>query len=384
MLLIFLLVLSPVISWTVVSPENTNFVPTSIDRTESWSFIAPQATLSGAPVILSERVYWQTDNALYKLALSSGALLSELAINTSRPTSLFSSPSHTSMVMRLSNDDATTINFLSPDLQIASSQPFNPRNPVADRSGFVFCQSFTLHRFSFNGELLNRRSIKNNVNLVAAPDGYYGYAFGAIYQFEGNLRMRWEARQRAVSNFVADNQRSMVFFTSDFHLHPTLIFLHGIYTGSGHAVDIFKQNITKLTSRERVVFSAVGQNGDVIYGLNGRDEGLVLRLVVIPNFGSRYGEPKEIKILSENADYQGHVVFPSNLIAVSFYEKSGDFEGTRVVFVNLNGDIQILSNYTQKFENFRGSSVVGFGDLCIVLVLSEISTGNSKLVSTCQ
>ncbi|KAL0226429.1 hypothetical protein P9112_013753 [Eukaryota sp. TZLM1-RC] len=379
-LLVFLLPLA--VTWSVgVTPENTNYISGTSQISSSWSFESPRSVWSSPALIVDEHVFWHTNVGLHKLSLATGEPVTDEIIRVkSKSSTVMINPSADMMAMyQFPNMAQTDLHFISTDLSTHFTYPATtPYDPVADATGVVFCDQRIVTRVSWDGNLLQRRSVDDSINLVPSFSGYYGFSFNNIYHLNPNLSVKWKKWYPGVRHLSADHMNGMIFFGSSSWQERDFQFFVGVFTSSGHPVEIFKRNVTRVHMNEGTLFSTVVSDSSVVFGVGERNG--PLRLVHIPKTNEGYGDAKVIIDLSESAEYQGHTVFPSNVIAVSFYDMSLDVYATRVVFIDLTTFEQI--GELQR-ENSKGLSIVGFGDLCVLWISKGSHNVPNRLSADC-
>ncbi|KAL0221504.1 hypothetical protein RCL1_001358 [Eukaryota sp. TZLM3-RCL] len=369
-----------------ITPEATNYLPNITVTPPSWTFTQESTVWSSPPTIVNDRVYFHTNAGVNSVSLLDGKLLGRNTKISARGTTIVNSPyADKSIIVEQYPSSSSTFQILDPiSLEVRETIPkVNPGTVVWDTTGMYFVDQRIIYRYAFDGVLMKRRSISDQVDLKFGriDQGIIGVAMSKLFLINSDLETVYSQSFFGLGpvHSVAVNSKTghVIFPTYDYQ-QPLFIFIHGLDV---NMKPMFKFNVTRSNNLAQVVFLTIQDNGSIVFGVgtNARND-VKLELYRIRYFGGSYLEPELVKTVVESGSYQGHVLFPSGKLALSVYDTSIDVWSTVVSVVDLNSmDSKVLAQH----PNNKGLEMIGYAERCLLYTSKGVYNVPNRLHNIC-
>ncbi|KAL0233213.1 hypothetical protein GEMRC1_011958 [Eukaryota sp. GEM-RC1] len=365
-----------------LTPERTNYANISVSGLKDWSISYGRSVWSSPPFITPDIVYFSTSVGLISVDLRTGEQLANV-----NPSTLASAQLHmsedSSRIATLSfpKDGSRNFHVYTADLssEVARISVTVPGTVVSDDRGLLFSDQNLMVRFNFRGVQLHRTTSLNYATFHPCRLGYIRHGFNQLDVINKDLRLLFTLRYPGISTVVSDMTSGMFFFSySDIMQHPDQILIAGIHDSNR---EIFVRNMTRVNNFHQVLFLAVTSDGSVVFGVGSRtSNSFSLSIYKIQLTGHGFEEIELVVTLSSEASYQSHVLYPSNLMAISYTDETNVQPLAKIVLIDLNSHMIIDSI---EYENSKGGSMVGYGNNCLLYITKGRYNVPNTLHNTC-
>ncbi|KAL0245037.1 hypothetical protein GEMRC1_009117 [Eukaryota sp. GEM-RC1] len=366
-----------------LTPERTNYANISLSAGIDWSISYDRSVWSSPPFVTPQLVYFSTNVGMMSVDLLTGQLLRQTKpIRFAYSQLYMSSVSNTIAVLAF--PDETFIrhfHLFSADLssEVLRFPVSLPGIAVSDDRGLLCSDQNLMVRFDFEGKLLHKSTSLGYATFHPTRLGYIRYNSNQLDVINKDLHLLYSIRYPGIRAVSTNMASGMIFFTfSNIMKYPKKIFIAGFHDSNR---EVFVKNFSIPTTFHQVLFTCVLNDGSVVFAVGSTTSNSVsLSLYKIQLTGHGFEDVELVFTLSPKANYESHVVYPSNLMAISYTDVTSSQPIAKVVLIDLNSHVLIDSI---EYENSKGGSAVGYGSNCLLYIIKGRYNIPNTLHHTC-